>query len=189
MSKVFEHITRISLVDFDQTLCPSPENTIENRQIWENATGREWKRNGKTGEYLRGWWAKVESLDSDVFDIGLNDEVKTEVLERISCLETYSAILTGRIPIFSKIVKEIMRKNGMPYMDDYFFNDISDTETFKVNKMNELIQMIPNVKTVELFEDRVDHFDSFLQWGEDNKHIDFKLFVVEDGKIIRQEQR
>ena len=189
MSKIFEHITRISLFDFDQTLCPSPENTIENRILWENATGREWKRDGKTGEYLRGWWSKIESLDHNVFDIGLNDEIKDHALDRIECLETYSAILTGRIPRFSKIVKEIMRTNGMPYMDDYFFNDISDTETFKVNKMEELIKTIPNVKTVELFEDRVEHFDSFLQWGEDNSHIDFKLYVVEDGKIIRQDGR
>lgn len=184
MSKIFEHITRISLVDFDQTLCPSPENTIENRQLWESATGREWKRNQKTGEYLRGWWAKVESLDYNVFDIGLNEEVKEHVLERISCTETYSAILTGRIPLFSKIVKEIMRKNGVPYMDDYFFNDVSNTLDFKLAKMSELLEMMPNIETMELFEDREEHLPHFLEWGEENIPNGFKLHIIKDGKII-----
>ena len=189
MNKLYEHITRLSLFDFDQSLCPSPENTDDNKKLWEDATGREWKKNGKTGEYLRGWWSKIESLDYNVFDISLNEQVKEQAIERIHCMDTYSAILTGRIPIFSKIIKEIMRKNGMPYMDDYFFNNMSDTESFKVAKMDELVEMLPNVKTVELFEDRVEHFDSFLKWGEEHKDIDFHLYVVKDGIIVEKHER
>ena len=186
MAKVFEHITRISFVDFDQSLCDSPENTVENRKLWEEKTGREWlHKDKKTGEYKQSWWYLIESLDHTVFDIELNEEIVGHLYERIDCMETYSALLTGRVPHFSKAVKEIMRKNGIPYLDNYFFNDVKDTEQFKVDMMSEMVEMLPNVKTVELFEDRVEHFDSFLKWGEAQKNIDFKLYEIKNGIIIK----
>lgn len=190
MPKIFEHITRISFVDFDQSLCDSPENTIANRKLWEEKTGKEWKhKDKKTGEYAQSWWYLIESLDHNVFDIELNEEVADHLHERIECLETYSALLTGRVPHFSKAVKEIMRKAGVPYLDNYFFNDIKDTEQFKVDTMSEMVELMPNIKTVELFEDRVEHFESFLKWGEEQKDIDFILYEVRNGIIVNTHRK
>ena len=190
MPKIFEHVTTLSLFDFDQSLCDSVENTVENRKLWEEKTGREWKhKDKKTGEYSQSWWYLIESLDHNVFDIELNDEIVDHLHKRINCLETYSALLTGRVPHFSKAVKEIMRKGGILYLDNYFFNDVKDTKQFKVDTMSEMIEMLPNVNTVELFEDRVEHFESFLKWGKEQKDIDFILYEIKNGIIINTHRK
>ena len=180
-----EHITRVSLFDNDNSLMDSPLNTKENKALWEKVKGREWNKNPKTGEYYEGWWGKLESLDNDVFDIKLIEDVKQDALNRIECNNTFTAILTGRRAKFTTVVKEIIRKNGVPYMDDYFFNDEGKTELFKMNKMSMLLEQFPNLKTMELWEDRTEHFEQFRQWGKDNMGDGFILHVVKDNKIIR----
>lgn len=168
-----EHlIKKIDVYDFDGSLAISPENTQENRILWEKIKGRPWPHKGN------GWWSKLESLDNDVFDIKLNSDVFQDALKSIKSLETYSVLLTGRIPRFSSIVKKICRNNGLPYFDAYFFNDMSDTLKFKLAKLEYLKNEFPFVKYFEIWEDRLEHIPFFEEWGYKNYGSNFKMNII-----------
>ncbi len=167
-----EHIKKIVVFDWDNTLCKSPENTTENREIWESVTGRKWPHKGN------GWWSKDETLDYNVFDIRLNDDVKKAVLESIEDNETYTVLLTGRMPKFSSKIKEIARINGIPYMDAYYFNDSHDTLSFKLRIMEELKNMFPSASIFVMWEDRLEHIPHFEEWGNSNYSDNFIMNIV-----------
>ncbi len=166
------HIQKIVIFDFDGTLCASPENTQENRVIWESITGRAWPHKGQ------GWWSKDESLDHDVFDIKLNQPVLDAAMSAISDPSVYTVLLTGRIPKFSSKVKEICRRGGMPYLDAYFFNDSHNTLEFKLGKMAALKADFPHAKEMVMWEDRVEHISHFQEWGEKNYGSGFEMNIV-----------
>jgi hypothetical protein len=167
-----QYIKKVCVFDWDSTLCISPDNTDENRRYWESVTGRKWPYKGN------GWWSKEETLDYDVFDIKLNEPVFKAALEAISDPYTYSVLLTGRIPKFSKKIKEICRINGLPYMDAYYFNDSHNTLEFKISKMNLLKDQFPHVKIFTMWEDRVEHIPIFQKWGEENYGTGFEMNIV-----------
>jgi hypothetical protein len=168
-----QHIKRIVIFDWDGTLCISPENTDENRRIWESVTNRKWPYSG------RGWWSKPETLDYEVFDIRLNDDVKRVAIESIADKETYTVILTGRMSLFSSKIKEIMRMNGIDDMDAYYFNDLHDTLQFKLKMLQSLKNEFPDVKIMEMWEDRVEHIPYFIEWGKGEYGDFFIMNIVE----------
>ena len=165
-------IKKICIFDFDQTLCASPENTPENRKLWESKTGREWLHKGQ------GWWSKDESLDYNVFDISLNEDILDAAKSAIGDPEVYTVLLTGRIPKFSSKIKEIMRRGGLDYMDAYYFNDSHNTLNFKLSKMEFLKKEFPEAEFMEMWEDRVEHITHFIAWGEENYGSNFKMNIV-----------
>lgn len=167
-----KHIKKIEIFDFDGTLCQSPENTDENRKIWESVTGRKWPHKGQ------GWWSKEETLDHDVFDIKLNEPVSQAALEAIADPYVYTVLLTGRIPKFAKKIKEICRRNGLPYFDAYYFNDSHNTLDFKISKMNILKDEFPHVTLFTMWEDRVEHIPHFEEWGKLNYGSGFTMNIV-----------
>lgn len=152
------HIKKFCIFDFDGTLCLSPEPTPENKEKWATTT------NLPLG---KGWWGNPNSLCIDVFDPKLIEHVKADALDRIADESCYVVLLTGRMPKFSKIVKEILRQGGIPYMDDYFFNGESDTLSYKLGVMRTLHEQFPHVKQMEMWEDRVEHIPSFNTLGEE----------------------
>ncbi len=151
---------KICVFDWDSTLCISPENTVENRKHWESVTGQPWKYKGN------GWWSKMETLDSNVFDIKLNPYVLDVAKQYSENPEVYTVLLTGRIPIFEGVIKEIMRKHDLNDMDAYHFNDSHNTLDFKLRKIEELANSFPHVSIFEMWEDRVEHIPHFIEWGE-----------------------
>ena len=166
------HIKKIVIYDFDNTLCISPENTDENRLIYEQKTGRSWPYKGQ------GWWSKDETLDHTIFDIKLNQPVKEALIKDISDVEVYTVLLTGRIPKFSSKIKEICRMEGVPYLDAYYFNDSHSTSTFKLSKLDFLKKEFPHVKNMVMWEDREEHIILFKKWGEDNYGSGFEINLV-----------
>lgn len=168
-----EHIKKIAVYDFDKTLAFTPENTPENRTMWEQFHGRKWPHKGS------GWWSKEESMDLSVFDVKLNKIVQDSAMKAIEDLETHAVLLTGRIPKFSKHIKEICRRNGMSYFNDYFFNDSSNTLSFKLSKLDHLKNTFTFAKHFEMWEDRVEHIPHFQEWGEKNYGNNFKLYIIE----------
>ncbi len=167
-----EHIKRIEIYDFDSTLAISPENTQLSRLLWEKATGRKWKHTGQ------GWWSKLESLDYEAFDIRLYEPIKEIAKVAIKEHSVYTVLLTGRMPHFSKSVKEICRRNGLGYFDEYCFNDQGGTLDFKLKKIKEIADEYPHVKEMEMWDDRIEHMDAFKKLGESLYGSKFKHNLV-----------
>jgi hypothetical protein len=158
-----KHIKKIAIYDFDGTLCKSPENTDENKALWESKTGGQWAKN-KDGSYKMGWWGKPETLDPDVFDIELVDFVKENAIKDILDVDTYAVLLTGRRSNCSANVKEILRRQGIPYFNKFLFNYRGATQQFKVEEMEKLFTEFPNTEEFVLWEDRIEHIE---EWKDD----------------------
>lgn len=169
-------IKKINIFDFDGTLCNSPLPSDEAKAQWEKVHDRKWPHKGG------GWWSKIESLCLDTFDLSLIEYVKQDALISINDPECYTVLLTGRIPIFQKTVKEILRKGGLPYLDAYYFN-VGDrrgggTEHFKLGVMDRLKEEFPTAVEFEMWEDREEHIPLFVKWGEANYGKNFKMNII-----------
>lgn len=171
-NKIMEHIKKIAIYDFDKTLALTPENTPENRQMWEKHYGRPWPHRGN------GWWAKDESLDLNVFNVPLNERVRDAAIFDICAMDTHAVLLTGRIAKFSSSVKEICRRGGLPYFNAYYFNDSDNTLTFKLNKMAQLKAEFPHATILEMWEDREAHIPHFIEWGKNNYGENFIINII-----------
>ncbi|SRR6266403_1378367 len=165
-------IVRLCIFDFDGTLISSPEPTEENKKLWETVHERKWPHKGN------GWWTKEESLCLKTFDIKTIEHVKYDALDRINDVNAYTVLLTGRMPKFQKMIKEILRKNGIPYFNAYYFNDSHRTLDFKLKVIEQLKNEFPSVIEFEMWEDRVEHIPSFVEWGEINYGKNFKINII-----------
>ena len=167
-----DHINKIAVYDFDKTLAKTPENTVNNRLLWEKYHNIPWPHRGNS------WWAKIESLDTNVFDVELNEHVKNSAILDINALDVHAVVLTGRIAIFSTNVKEICRKGGLPIFDGYHFNNSHETLKFKLTMLNQLKISYPKAKFFEMWEDREEHIPHFIEWGKINYGENFTMNVV-----------
>lgn len=165
---------KIGIFDFDGSVCISPEKKPENLA--------KWSERNPTRPFGGGWWGNVNSLCIETFNPQLVDHVKSDLLERIADPTCYTALLTGRIPRFSKVVKEILRKHGVPYMDAYYFNDQQSTLPFKLNKLEEIRLEFPTAEVFEMWEDREEHIPYFVEWGQQHFCSNFTLHHITDGK-------
>jgi hypothetical protein len=165
-------ITTITIFDFDGTLCESPLPTPENKTHWESVNGIPWRYKGG------GWWSKPESLCSDTFDIQLIPHVRDAAIQAIADVNTYTSLVTGRMPLFGKIVKGILRDGGVPYMDSYHFNNTHRTLEFKLNVFDMLRAEFPEATHFTMWEDRLEHIPHFEEWGQKHYGSNFTLHVV-----------
>lgn len=163
-------ITRIDLYDFDGTVARSPEKTPENLQLWNEKMPNR--------PFGGGWWGNENSLNIEVFNPQLIDPVKQDLLQSIADPSTYTVLLTGRIPRFSKIIKEILRQHGVPYLDAYFFNTEQRTLDFKLKVIEQLRQDFPAVTHFTMWEDRDEHIEHFKQWGDSTYGLNFKIHHI-----------
>ena len=86
---ILKQLTKLLLLIL--TLFYTPEHTEDNRKKWEEVHGKD-------------WWGKPESLDTDVFDIPVNEEILTKYKECESDSTCMTVLCTGRI---SKLEEEI----------------------------------------------------------------------------------
>ena len=138
-------IDRIAIFDFDGTLFKSPE-----QPSW-------WPH--------QGFWGRLETLsppfvpehpDSDWWASSIVSEAKKAAGDS----STYACLLTGRIPKFEKRIKELLAGEGIRF-DNYFFTRGSSTLPFKLSTIENLVQRFPDVKLVEIWDDRTEHVGQF----------------------------
>jgi len=158
---------KISVFDFDSTLVETPTGTPEDRQKWADKYGKPWP-------YL-GWWGREESLDSTVWDMNPIKEVYNAWEKEVSNPQTVTVLLTGRLIKQSHLVKGITDSIGYRF-DHYLFNTRGNTLENKISHLNNLLKEYPDVNEVELWDDRLEHFDSFESWGKqllDSGRLDY----------------
>lgn len=157
---------KISVFDFDGTLVDTPLASPENKQKWADYYGKpEWP-------YL-GWWGRDESLDTKVWDMEPIGEVYNDYQKQVSNPETVTVLLTGRLQKQADLVKKITDSIGYKF-DYYLFNGRGHTLDNKINHLNDLLVKYPDVRDIELWDDRLEHFADFESWGKQ---------LQDDGRI------
>ena len=159
-----QKINKISIFDFDGTLADTP-NKEDGIALWETKNKKDYPH--------RGWWGKPESLDENTFNVKLIPTTKDDYDTESESDNTLMVMLTGRIPKLANQVESILNKNGVIF-DEYHYKEKGDTFTSKINTIKRLIEQNPNVKEIEMWEDRLNHADGFEQWGSENG-IDIKV--------------
>ncbi len=151
----FNKITKLSVMDFDGTTVDTgtPET---HKPIWKEKTGTDWPH--------VGWWGRKESLDMSVFDFKAKPEVKSDYMKERSNPDTMVISLTGRRPKLGNEVKAILDANGYNF-DAYLYNYGADTLSNKLEQLGKILSEMPSIVSVELWDDRLDHFKTFNQWG------------------------
>jgi hypothetical protein len=146
---------KIISFDFDDTLChtPLPE---DGKLIWKEKTGFEWPH--------RGWWSKPESLDTEVFDIPVNNWTYQKYLDSISDEYSYIILVTGRIEALRKEVEEVLNINNLSF-DDIFLNFGGDTFNFKTKLFENLIRKYEPEEFI-MYDDRQEHLPKFCEWAK-----------------------
>jgi len=157
-------INKISIFDFDGTLADTP-NKEDGIAIWEAKNKKDYPH--------RGWWGKEESLDENTFKVKLIPTTKDDYDRESEGDNTLMVMLTGRIPKLADQVESILNKNGVIF-DEYHYKERGDTFTSKINTIKRLLEQNPNVKEIEMWEDRLTHADGFEEWGNAND-IDIKV--------------
>ena len=77
-------------------------------------------------------------------------------------------LLTGRLQKQADLVKRITDSIGYKF-DHYLFNNKGGTLQNKINHLNNLLMMYPTVRQIELWDDRLEHFEEFESWGKSLK--------------------
>lgn len=152
--------TKLCCFDFDGTLIDTPVASPENKEKWASHHGEPWP--------YKGWWGRPESLDREVWDMQPIAEVYRDYVTHSKDPKNLMVMLTGRLESQSELVKDILDDNGM-YFDHYFFNSGGNTLNEKIKYFNAILKKYPNIREVELWDDRPKHFTAFKNWGQEMK--------------------
>jgi predicted DNA binding CopG/RHH family protein len=173
-----ETINKISIFDFDGTLMDTPN---------QDQGKKEWEKIKKEKYPYKGWWDKPESLDDSVFDIRPIESTISDYEKEKSNPNTLVIMLTGRIPHLSEQVEELLSLYNLNF-DEYHYKSNGSTLNSKKNTIKSLLNRYPNVKTIEMWEDRLPHIKSFEEFGKDND-INIKVNEVSTDKSPISESR
>jgi len=148
---------KLTVMDFDGTLVQTPTPTDENKKIWKDKTGKDWKG---------GWFGNSDSLNLSVFNSPTIPSVIIEYEKAVSDPSNLVVMLTGRIKPMAKHVEAVLDSHNLKF-DDYLFNEGGDTENEKIRHMENILKYNPNIREVEIFDDRDPHIPIFQAWGDE----------------------
>ena len=199
-------IKRIAIIDFDDTLVhtPTPEKGIPEyeeshpspsggRIPWMIKDKETAVKHGFDPKFRRtGWWGRPETLKFDRTPERLNQNVANALKSFHDDPQTHTVIMTGRHAALGDSVKDILTHYGI-HADEYYFkgqkdltkdpqypksNDTFDYKAFVIIKR----LMSPEIETVEIFDDRADHVNKFLELGRNLKETwpNLKTMLVHD---------
>jgi hypothetical protein len=150
----------------------TPDST-EGKKQWEEFYGEEYPH--------KGWWGKPESLDDAVFDIQPIESTVSDYKKEIKNPNTFVIMLTGRLPHQSSQVEELLALHNI-YFKEYHYKSDGDTLSSKLNTIKSLLNRFPQVKEIEMWEDREAHVIAFEEWGKENG-INIKVNYITDDVV------
>jgi FMN phosphatase YigB (HAD superfamily) len=156
MEKEKVKIVKMFIWDFDGTLVDSPLPEF-GKVEYKNKTGNDW--------VFEGWWGKPLSLSLKIFDIPKIESVTSEYDKVKSCETICKVMLTGRIKKLSEQVKEILESHELKF-DEYHYNNGGSTEISKIKTMDSLLEKYPDVREINMWDDRLAHIPIFKNWGD-----------------------
>ena len=164
-------IKKLSFYDFDGCLVNSPEPE-EGKLIYKEKTGNDYPH--------KGWWGRKESLDSDIFNIKYNEEVYQEFLKDSKESSTITILLTNRMKKLSDEVIKLLDGFNVKF-DEYSFKSGSKE---KVDRIKFYLSIHPNVKVIDIYDDREKELVTFRQFKKDfSDKYKINIHAVENGEI------
>jgi hypothetical protein len=153
-------ITKLHVYDFDGTLVLSPLPEF-GKPKWEEFHGKEFPH--------VGWWSKLESLDTDIFEMRVLPQVADFYNESYTQEDTMNIMLTGRRggkknEALMAAVRAILDSRGLIF-DSYHFNYRGETSEFKIGELERILSENPDIVEVTLYDDRLSHEEGFRVWG------------------------
>jgi hypothetical protein len=171
------NIKRITIFDFDGTLISTPQ-PHEAKIKYEQVTGSPCPHSG--------FWSKKESLDVAMFDMPVIESVQEAYKKEREREDTLCVMMTGRIGKLSKLVEKILQEKGMLF-DEYQYKNGRfgpDTLDFKLGMMQEYLQRFPQLESMAIWEDRIEHAGPFKVWGESQENLIFEITTVINTRFL-----
>ena len=174
--------TKLVVFDFDGTLVnpPSPDKTLIEGMTCLEYYDKWLIENNLPKRKFSGWWGRTETLRPPIFGKFENDvfvpskELLNQELVEIH-KEYYSnsgnlvILMTGRhvgmkLPNKKHVCREILDAYGLEF-DEYHYNfGGKPTLTFKCETLDKILDEVPTIKEVEIYEDRMEHVSTFWDW-------------------------
>ena len=165
-------ITKAAIFDFDGTIVDTPLPD-SGRKEYQAKTGKPWPH--------EGWWSKPESLDMNVFDMPVYDEVINAHAKELSSPDTVVIMLTGRMTKLAQHVEAVLASKGLKF-DEYHYNRGGETGEAKMKTISKLLEKYTDVTYIEMWDDRLEHiprFEAFLgKLVDEGRLTGFKVNVV-----------
>ena len=157
---ILKATNKIAIIDFDGTLffTPMPE---EGKEEYEKVTGKEYPH--------IGWWSKKESLDTDVFDIPINEDILRKYKECEGDSNCMTILCTGRIEKLKDEIKELFKEHGIDFDREYFSK--GQTLDWKLKTFGEIYEEYPDAE-ITIYDDRDDHLSHFQKWAENKDNVE-----------------
>lgn len=143
---------KLHVYDFDGTLFRSPL-----RPSW-------WPRG-------KAWWATDAALSPPLVPKRPSAEwwvssVLSQAKRSISDPDTHTVLLTGRSKhIFFRRIKEIVQQMGLNF-DELLLKTTSDDKIFKLKALKKLLEELPQIDEVAIWEDNGPNLQSYLRLVE-----------------------
>lgn len=171
--KIMRKIKKIIVMDFDGTLV-NTELPDKGKLIYQEKTGKPYPH--------VGWWGKPESLDIEIFDMPVIENVYLAYEKERLNEETLMVMMTGRMLKLSEHVEVVLKSKGLVHFDKHIFNMGGSTIESKIKSLDKLLIEHKDTIDIEMFDDRLEHIPIFEAWGarqlESGRLTKFKINVV-----------
>lgn len=168
-------IQRLVAFDFDGTLINSPEKE-EGKRFWS------YKKNAPYP--YDGWWGRPESLDLEVFDIKPFPSVLSQLKKELITPNSYVIVLTSRMEKLRPQIEAVLEKNNI-HVDKV---DMKRAEGDKGKKILRYVQEMPDLKTINVYEDRDTDIASYEAIRSQlPEGIEFNIYVANRGTLALTE--
>jgi hypothetical protein len=169
--------TRLCVFDFDNTLFRSPH---PNPQLWESHLV------GQLVSQL-GWFLEPRTLSSiEQHDTSwFISEVVHEVRTASADPHTITILLTGRLrTLFLEHIQTILAKETLTFdlvlLKEHLPEHQPTTMEFKRGCLQHLLERLPCIREIHIWEDRVKHVQQFTRWIRQQR----KAGRLVDGRVI-----
>jgi len=171
MEEGFEpiEITTLSFFDFDGCLVDSPEPE-QGKKRYKELTGEEWP--------FTGWWGKELSLNAFSEEIKSIDKVVFEYNKRKNEPNSKIILLTNRLKKLSVSVEKILSNLNFVF-DAYSYKEDSKE---KSQRIIEFLKQYPNVKNINVYDDRDKEIELFKIMKKDLENDGFSVNVFQVKK-------
>jgi hypothetical protein len=169
-------INKLAIFDFDGTLSNSPKPE-EGIPTWEKHKGISFTHDD--------WWGRPESLDTNIFDIRLFTNIVNILKKEQNNKNTEVIILSSRIEKLRPYIVNILRKNKLSVK----YLELKKDDKTKGEKILDLLNKMPSVKTIDVYDDRNVEIKSYLDIKNDIPNdVKFNIFRVDNGMINKIEE-